>query len=175
MMKHRKRVWAIGIVALLSALTVAGLVLAQEDESAAEPSGAIASSTLLDKVAANLGISVDTLVAAFEDARLQSIDEALAAGQITEEQATALKQRIETRQTMRNLVDQALANGEITQEQADLMMGRFNGAQMLMEGPGRFGGALQRGMDCPYDEGAPGDGRRGAMGSGRMGMFGRHP
>jgi hypothetical protein len=50
----------------------------------------------LEGVASHLGISVDTLKSAIKAAALDRVDAALAAGQITQAQADALKQRIQS-------------------------------------------------------------------------------
>lgn len=72
-------------------------------------------------MAANLGISTDALIAAFDKAEVELIEEALAAGTITEEQAAAMKAQIEARRAMDAVLAQAVADGKITQEQLELL------------------------------------------------------
>lgn len=116
------------IVAVVAALTVLGavsaVVLAQTSDAATAATGETA---FLAKVAANLGIEESALVAAMHTAREQSIDEALAAGRITEEQAAAMKERLATTRAMAELIDEAVASGRITQSQADQMNRRVGG------------------------------------------------
>ena len=47
-----------------------------------------------ERVAANLGVTPDELAAAVKDAQLQGVDDALASGRITQEQADKLRERI---------------------------------------------------------------------------------
>jgi len=87
------RHWLVGLgVALL--LGAAALVMAQgagAQEGGADP-GRLG---ILERVAAKLGIEVETLRDAFKDARLDQIDEALAEGRINEEHAEKARERIE--------------------------------------------------------------------------------
>lgn len=88
-----RRVIAAGIAALaLFGLVLGGTVLAQ---SGGEDS--IASSlreTFLNRLAENLGIGREELDSAIQQSAEQAIDEAVANGQLTEEQGAALKERI---------------------------------------------------------------------------------
>lgn len=119
-MTKRNKVLLTGLLALVAALSVAFVVLGQTTS----PQARVAAGTRSDlwsKVAANLGITTDALVAAFEKAEIQTIDEALAAGTITEEQAQKMKAGIEARKAMQAVLEQAVADGKITQEQLDLL------------------------------------------------------
>ena len=76
------------VLALAAAVVVGGAATsAQEDDG---PVG-----TFLGKVAEKLGISEDQLTTAIKDARLEQVDEAVAEGRLTEEQAAQIKERIE--------------------------------------------------------------------------------
>jgi len=122
-MEKRTKVLGVGLVAMLLAAIVVGLVFAQGSE---ETTSSVAlPQTFLGKVATNLGIEEDTLVEAITQAQLQSIDEAVEQGLITEEEAERLKEQLEARQTMLQMIEEAVAEGELTQEQADLMLQRL--------------------------------------------------
>jgi len=128
--RHRKKLLTVGIVVLLAAGLAAGIVFAQEgDEPAAttETTTESAPEGLMAKVAAILGIEEETLLDAFEQARLQEIDEAVAAGLLTEEQAAEMKAHIEARSAMKDVIDEAIASGELTEEQVELLGGRMRG------------------------------------------------
>lgn len=104
-------------------------------------------------MAANLGVSVDDLVAAFTKARMELIDEAVAAGRITPEQAEELKNRIEARQALRDVMEEAIASGKITPEQLQYLRGPTmpERARLLRGGGlrGRLMGGILRGQNCP--------------------------
>ena len=134
-MTKRTRVLLIGAVAALAVAAVAFVVLGQEGTTA--DSGR---DRVIAKLAANLGVSVDDLVAAFKKTRLDLIDEAVAAGKITAEQAQAMKDRMEAREALRDVMEEAIASGKITREQLELFLGRGVGRGM----PGR-GAPLARG------------------------------
>lgn len=123
-MTRRSKAVAMGLVAVVAATAVAFVVLGQADTEAAVTAPR---EGLLAKVAANLGVSADDLVAAFTKARLEMIDEAVAAGRITAEQAQAMKDRIEARQALRDVLDQAVAAGKITRDQLALVRGPGRG------------------------------------------------
>lgn len=156
MNKRNTGLW-IGVTVLAAALIGAGVVFAQDagiDETIAVPT-----STLQEKVAANLGISVDELNDAVTAAHLESLDEAVVAGRLTEEQAEQMRLRIEAQQSLQDLIEQGLTDGELTQEEADLLTQRGRGGPMLGARP--FAG---RGFETPADEdGACGDGFRAGM------------
>jgi uncharacterized protein YidB (DUF937 family) len=76
---------AAGLVAVVIG---AGVVMAQSDE---DGTGV----TFLDRVAEKLGIERDTLDQAIEDARSDEIDERVANGDLTQEQADRLKERLD--------------------------------------------------------------------------------
>lgn len=145
-MRNRKKVLTIAAVVLLAAGLAAGFVLAQDSEG----TGAVASTspdTLRGKLAAILGIEESALADAFEQVRLEGIDEAVAAGTITEEQAEAMKAGIEARSALQDVIDEAIASGELTQEQADLLGHRFSQGRQM----GQLGAGLQgrmHGLRC---------------------------
>ncbi len=133
-MTKRSKAVAMGLVAVVAATAVAFVVFGQAD---AESAATAPREGLLAKVAANLGVSADDLVAAFTKARLEMIDEAVAAGRISAEQGQAMKDRIEARQALRDVLDQAIAAGKITRDQLALVRG--SGRGMF----GREGGMLR--------------------------------
>lgn len=106
-MTNRKILTLGGGAAILGAVLTGGLlsVSAADNNSstgmAAQQASQDADKTArkdayLEKVATDLGISVDALKAALKSASLQTVDDRLAAGEITAEQATAMKERIES-------------------------------------------------------------------------------
>ncbi|HAZ27837.1 TPA: hypothetical protein DCY67_04350 [Candidatus Acetothermia bacterium] len=154
-MTKRNRVLVVGLVALVAATAVAFVVLAQtEGTVAATPSPRRA---LIERIAANLGVEADALVAAFATARLEMIDEAVAAGRITAEQALAMKDRIVARRALHDVFAQAIADGRITQDQLALMRqrdrGGFGGPGALRRG-GR--GGCERWLRSPGERGSGG-------------------
>jgi len=155
-MKSRKKTLMITGIVLVVAGLAAGLVLAQEAADATDATAAtdvvenetieteVVETTFLERVAANLGVDQEALAEAMELAHIQGIDEAVAAGRLTEEQAETMKGQIEARQAFRDVIDNAIASGELTEEQAELlqlrglqggMMGRIEG---LRERLGEF-------------------------------------
>jgi len=143
-MKNRKKIWTIATVVLLAAGLTAGLVLAQEDDEATdavESTGIIETNettaertTLMERVSAILGIEESVLEDAFAEAQLQGIDEAVATGDLTEEQAEAMKAQIEARGAMQDVLDEAIASGALTEEQLELLKGRMGGRRSQMIG-----------------------------------------
>ncbi len=127
-----KKVTILVTIAALAAVAVTSVwVFAQSTasgSSTAQSASSATSTTFLAKVAKNLGIEESALEAAIRTAREQSIDEALAAGRITQEQATAMKERLTARKAMDELIAEGVASGKITQEQADLAGARGFGA-----------------------------------------------
>ena len=87
-------VWKIGIgvvaIIALAAATV-GFVGAQTDEDGNGPLG-----NFVARLAENLGITQDELETAIDQTQLELVDEALAEGRLTEEQAAQLRERIES-------------------------------------------------------------------------------
>ena len=124
-MKRRTKVLGVGLVAMSLAAIVVGLVFAQDSEETTSP--VALPQTFLGKVAANLGVEEDTLAEAITQAQLQSIDEAVEQGRITEEEAERLKEQLDARQTTVQMIEDAVAEGELTQEQANLMLQRLGG------------------------------------------------
>jgi transcriptional regulator with XRE-family HTH domain len=87
-MKRLLKVGAVVAVLALAAVAVGGAATsAQEGEG---PFG-----TFLAKVAEKLGVTEDELKGAIDEARVETIDEAVAQGRLTEEQAERLKERAE--------------------------------------------------------------------------------
>lgn len=80
-------------IAVLALLALAGLAVTATVTSAQEGDGPIGS--LLARVAQKLGVSQDELETAIRDARIEMIDEAVADGRLTAEQAERLKARVE--------------------------------------------------------------------------------
>ena len=119
-MIRQKKILLTGVLALVAGLATAFVVLGQTTDA---QTVAATRPDLWAKVAANLGITKDALRAAFDQAEVEMIDAALAAGTITEDQAREMKARIETRRALDAVLDQAVADGKITQEQLDLLGG----------------------------------------------------
>ncbi len=174
-MRNRKKILTIATVVLLAAGLAAGFVLAQDLEGA-EAVSTTAADTLLGKVAAILGIEESALVDAFEQVRLEAIDEAVAEGQITEEQAEAMNAGIEARNALQDVIDEAIASGTLTQDQADLLRDRFSEGRPM----GQLGQGLRERMQG-LREGAQDTGGFGFMlrtprgGTMRGGVWGRCP
>lgn len=85
--------WLIAVLAVAT-LAIGGLLVvatasAQDGGDGGDRPG------MLERVAGKLGIDVETLRGAFTEARLDAVDEALAAGRINEEQAATARERIE--------------------------------------------------------------------------------
>jgi polyhydroxyalkanoate synthesis regulator phasin len=79
------------VIALLVGLGAAGAIAANGGLSPEDESKAI-----IDDAASQLGVEPDELSSALEKAMKNRIDAAVAAGRLTEEQATALKERIDS-------------------------------------------------------------------------------
>ena len=79
------------IAAAVAVLGLATVAIGGAITSAQEGDGPIG--TLLSKVADKLGVSEEELQTAFDEARDETIDEAVAEGRLTEEQAERLKER----------------------------------------------------------------------------------
>src|SRR3972149_11130875 len=86
-------------IVVLAAVAVLALTVVVIDRAAADDGGEGESGgpiqTLFSKVAGKLGVSEERMDSAVKDASLEMIDEALAEGQITEEQAGRLRERVE--------------------------------------------------------------------------------
>lgn len=85
-----------GLVSVYADDSASGVILAQDstdDESETEREAA--RTAYLEKVAAALGVTVDTLTQALKAASLETVEEKLTAGEITEERAAELRERIE--------------------------------------------------------------------------------
>ena len=135
-MKNRKKMLTIATAVLLVAGLAAGLALAQDAEEATEvveTTAPVERTTMMARVAAILGIEESVLGDAFEQAKVQGIDEAVAAGDLTEEQAEAMKAQIEARAAMQDVLDGAIASGELTEEQLELLKGQMGMRGQMME------------------------------------------
>jgi len=83
-----RRTWTVALAgALVAAVVGIGAVMAQEDDGSGQ--------TFLDRVAAKLGIGSDQLERAIRDARTDQINEAVQNGNLTQEQADALIERLD--------------------------------------------------------------------------------
>jgi hypothetical protein len=155
-MNSRKKIATIVTLAVCAALAVAGAVVWAESGStgASSPAAAVTTTTFLSKVASALGIDVSRLEAAIQTAREAEIDEALAAGRITAEEAAAMKERLAAEKAMDQVIADGLAKGTITQDQVDLAgRGRMGG---------KMGGGLPgQGMRQNLDDSCSGSGRSG--------------
>jgi len=152
MNENRKKIGITVTLVVLAAVAVTGiLVFAQSSGANAGAAASNGSSTtFFAKVARNLGIDEAKLTAAMNAARVEAIDEAQAAGRITEEQATAMKERLAAETAMDQLVAEGIASGKITHEQARLLGGRGMGGPMMV----RRGAVSGRGFDEVGRDGA---------------------
>jgi hypothetical protein len=146
-----KRIGIVATLVALAALAIAGAVVFAQASNSASGSDA-ATTTFLAKVAKNLGISEATLVSAMQTANEQSIDEALAAGRITAEQAAAMKERLAAKKAMDQLIADGVASGKITQAQADLRGGPSSGGPRMV-GRGPMGSRGGQGLESGCGEG----------------------
>ncbi len=122
MNQKTKKLGIVGVVAVALALVVTGVLTSAESGDAAAAAGSASDTTsFLAKVAKYLGIEETKLESAIEAAREQEIDEAVAAGRITEEQATAMREHMAAERAMEQLMVDGVASGKITQAQADLL------------------------------------------------------
>ena len=99
------KLWKLGIVVLAGVMlagTVVGIVAAQTDggtpttEADVAPGKARVFSDLLPRLAEKLGISPEELTAAIQETQLELVDERVAAGDLTEEEAARIRERIES-------------------------------------------------------------------------------
>jgi polyhydroxyalkanoate synthesis regulator phasin len=142
-MKNRKRQLVATVVALIAAALAAGFVLAQNAEET-EATAPLGPDTLLGKVAAILDIEESALTDAFEQARLEAIDDAVADGRLTEEQASAMKAGMEARTALRDVIDDAIDSGKLTQGQADLLRDRVSEGRPIAQRLLRLRGQVQK-------------------------------
>jgi hypothetical protein len=106
-------------------------------------------------LAGELGISVDALNAAYETAHTSAIAGAVAAGDITQEQADLMLGRHALRNSegfqtsmtaaRKAAIEAALADGTITQAQADALLENLE-TYGFMGGHGSMGGGMRGGM-----------------------------
>ncbi len=80
------------VAAAVFALGVGAVVIT----GAGAQQGDLPGQSFLSRVAQKLGISEDTLTTAVKDARIDQINEKLAAGQITQDRADRMKERVES-------------------------------------------------------------------------------
>lgn len=88
------KLWKLGIVVLAGVMlagTVVGIVAAQTDSDPAQPV-----SNFLSRFAENLGISPEELTTTVQQTQLELVDERVAAGDLTEEEAAGIRERIES-------------------------------------------------------------------------------
>lgn len=90
-MNRTLRIGAVLIAALLLGGAATGLVLAQDGDG---PGSGI--SSFISKLAENLGITEEELDAAIDETQLEIVDEAVAEGKLTEDQAGNIRERIES-------------------------------------------------------------------------------
>jgi len=113
-----------------------------------------------------LGISIEELEEAYSTAFMACIDEAVAAGYLTEERAELLKGgysllnsqnfRTAMQSAFEDAVNAAVAEGVITQSQADQILENNTGLRYLL-GPHDFGGKRGRGFGGRAPFGMPGE------------------
>ncbi len=139
--KTKKIAMVVTFVVLAAVAVTSVLVFAQSTSQNATTATSASTTTtsFLSKVAKSLGIDESKLTSAIETAQEQTIDEALAAGRITQEQATAMKERLTADKAMQQVIADGVTSGKITQAQADLVGGRGMGGGM-MGGRGPAGG-----------------------------------
>ncbi len=98
------KLWKLGIVVLAGVMlagTVVGIVAAQTDGDTPTTDADVAPhkvrvfADLLPRLAENLGISPEELTAAIQQTQLELVDERVAAGDLTEEEAARIRERIE--------------------------------------------------------------------------------
>ncbi|MBM3133240.1 MAG: hypothetical protein FJZ95_09470 [Chloroflexi bacterium] len=97
-MKIGKRSWKIWVGVMVVVLAIVGLTVipaAMADDEATSPPPDTRCETFLAKVAANLGVTVDQLTTAVTNAEYAMLDEAVANGAITQEQADQIRERIQ--------------------------------------------------------------------------------
>ncbi len=106
-----------------------------------------------------LGIEEADLQAAFQAARVARIEQAVSDGELTQEQADEMLERMEqaaqvaeARQTLRAAqLEQAVNDGTLTQEQADLLA-EFDGKRSPGKGGGGHGGRSGSGGGQRHDD-----------------------
>lgn len=91
-MRRRILIWlsSMGLVIALGAMLLGGAALAQDDSTTT------LGDSFFERLAAKLGITSDELETAVREAGSETIDEALANGEITQEQADALQERLDS-------------------------------------------------------------------------------
>lgn len=143
-----KRVWKIvGIATLVAVIGVAALGVAYAQEPTTPQTKGFFGwgldrlggygAQFLDLLAAKLGIQRSSLDTAIEEARKETIEQALKDGKITQDQADRM---LDPEGYAKKQIEQMVADGKITQEQADwILEGIENGYMPKMRG-GFFGG-----------------------------------
>lgn len=99
------KLWKLGIIVLAGVMlagTVVGIGAAQTDGDTPTTDADVAPhkvrvfADLLPRLAENLGITPEELTAAIQQTQLQMVDERVAAGDLTEEEAARIRERIES-------------------------------------------------------------------------------
>src|SRR6266545_2597527 len=83
------------VVIIVGAFVLGAAVLAVRSAGAQDREGERPGDKFIAKTAENLGVGAEELTTAMTDAQFEIIDEAVAAGNLTEEQAAKLRERIE--------------------------------------------------------------------------------
>lgn len=138
-MSKRTKLIIAGLVGALLAAALVGWTMAQGQSSGEQTAPVAIPQTFLSKLAANLGVTETKLLEAITQTRLQMIDEAVAQGWLTQQQATWMKQQISASQALLQMIDEALKQGKITQEQAAWMQWQVAGRGAMGCGPLRAG------------------------------------
>jgi polyhydroxyalkanoate synthesis regulator phasin len=91
---RRLRLWLTGgtVALALGALLLGGTALAQDDAT----TGDSLRQAFIDKLAEKLGLTPDELKTTMREAGIEVVDDAVASGELTEQQGEALKARIES-------------------------------------------------------------------------------
>lgn len=128
-MNKRGKVVALVALALVAMGTVSYIAFAQTTN------GGSPSKTYLARVAERLGVTTDALLTALYEARVEMIDEAVAAGELTKAQADYLKAVLKAR------LDYWKAEGQ------ERGFGVCPGPMGFGRG---FGRGMRRGIECPH-------------------------
>ena len=169
-----KKRWKLITGLLLVTLTITGVALipaalADEESTLEPPEPGKLCTNFLEKLASNLNVSVDQLTSAIKATGLEMVDEAVASGNLTDEQAALIKERIETSDGVCGLLgpkffklaprpcigpigilDKAVEKEIITQEQADAVKATL---QDIREYVRENGGLLGLHLDAAVTQG----------------------
>jgi polyhydroxyalkanoate synthesis regulator phasin len=89
-----RRLWLAlgsGAIGMLLAVTLLGGAVLAADEEGAAPG-----QTFVDRLASRLGITSDELTSAVKDTQIEMLDQAVADGRLSQEQADAMQERIQS-------------------------------------------------------------------------------